>query len=130
MRARLGIGALLVGVYHTQKDLFQTIAKIGSGLSAGEWVRVRERLDEIRVLNRSPRVDSQITPDVWVEPTYVITVIADEITRSPRHTCGRDEGGAGLALRFPRALGFIRDDKSPEDATTVEEIQEMYAMQL
>ena len=32
--------------------------------------------------------------------------------------------GAGLALRFPRVVGFIRDDKSPEDATMTKEIAE------
>ncbi|MFH4285050.1 DNA ligase, partial [Acinetobacter baumannii] len=60
---------------------------------------------------------------------YVITVLADEITRSPVHTCAQDENGVGLALRFPRVVGGVREDKSPEDATTVEEIRRMYAMQ-
>jgi DNA ligase-1 len=58
-----------------------------------------------------------------------MTVLADEITRSPVHTCARDKSGAGLALRFPRVVGFIREDKSPEDATTTAEIKNMYAMQ-
>jgi DNA ligase-1 len=48
--------------------------------------------------------------------------MADEITRSAMHTCGKDENGIGYALRFPRAQGFIRSDKNPEDATTVSEI--------
>jgi DNA ligase-1 len=34
-----------------------------------------------------------------------------------------------MALRFPRVVGFIRDDKSPEDATTVNEIRELHRMQ-
>lgn len=40
-----------------------------------------------------------------------------------------DEIGRGLALRFPRVVGFIREDKSPEDATTVKEIKRMYKVQ-
>jgi DNA ligase-1 len=67
--------------------------------------------------------------DVWVEPRYVITVNADEITRSPSHTAGIDKNGIGYALRFPRAVAFIRTDKKPEDANTVHEIIEMFDQQ-
>lgn len=56
-------------------------------------------------------------------------VLADEITRSPIHTAVQDKQGRGLALRFPRVVGFISDDKSPEDATTAKEIAEMYSQQ-
>jgi DNA ligase 1 len=129
MRARLGIGALLAAVYNKKKDSFETVGKVGSGLSEKNWVRLRELLDEAAAPDKPARVDSRLVPDTWVEPQYVMTVLADEITRSPVHTCARDETGAGLALRFPRVVGFIREDKSPEDATTVEEIKKMYAMQ-
>lgn len=129
MRARLGIGALLTAVYDKKTDSFKTIGKVGSGLSEKNWIRLRKTLDEAAAPDKPARVDSRLVPDTWVEPQYVMTVLADEITRSPIHTCARDESGAGLALRFPRVVGFIREDKSPEDATTVAEIKKMYAMQ-
>jgi DNA ligase 1 len=129
MRARLGIGALLTAVYDKNTDSFKTIGKVGSGLSEKNWIRLRKSLDETATRDKPARVDSRLVPDIWVEPRYVITVLADEITRSPVHTCARDESGAGLALRFPRVVGFIREDKSPEDATSVAEIKKMYAMQ-
>jgi DNA ligase 1 len=129
MRARLGIGALLAAVYDARIDAFQTIAKIGSGPSQEQWIKLRELLDKTKVSAKPARVDSRLRPDVWAEPKYVITVLADEITRSPVHTCAEDEEGIGLALRFPRLVGFIRKDKSPEDATSVKEIKEMFALQ-
>jgi DNA ligase-1 len=38
--------------------------------------------------------------------------------------------GSGLAIRFPRFTGHYRLDKSPEDATRIDEIVEMYKSQL
>jgi len=75
------------------------------------------------------RVVSGIVPDVWAEPKYVVSILADQVTRSPVHTCALNDEGSGLALRFPRVVGGIRDDKSPEDATTVKEIKHLYAIQ-
>lgn len=128
-RAQFGIGALLGAVYDEASDTFKTVAKIGSGLSEEEWVRARELLDRLRVGHRPARVDSLIEPDVWVEPKLVFTVLADEITKSPVHTCGKEGEGPGYALRFPRVVGWIREDKGPEDATTVKEIIKLYRMQ-
>jgi DNA ligase-1 len=129
MRARLGVGALLTAVYDKKTDSFKTVGKVGSGLSEKNWIRLRKLLDRSASPDKPARVDSRLIPDIWVEPQYVMTVLADEITRSPIHTCARDESDAGLALRFPRVVGFIREDKSPEDATTVAEVKKMYAMQ-
>jgi DNA ligase-1 len=129
MRARFGIGALLVALYEANKDSFQTVAKIGTGFSDEEWPQLREMLDKIAVPEKHPRVDAVMEPDVWVEPKYVIEMQADEITRSPIHTAGKVGDEPGYALRFPRVVGFIRTDKSPEDATTVKEILQMYERQ-
>ncbi len=121
-RARFGLGALLGAVYDPESDTFKTVSKVGSGFTDEEFMELKPLLDEARIPHRHARVDSEMTPDAWLTPRFVITVTADEITRSPSHTAGRDETGTGYALRFPRAVGFIRRDKSPEDATTVAEI--------
>ena len=70
--------------------------------------------------------------DVWFEPTITIEVIASEITLSPSHPAAMDsiKEGFGLALRFPKFTGKIRDDKRPEDATTTDELITMYRKQL
>lgn len=128
-RAKLGIGGVLVAVYDPQTDTFKTVSKVGSGFTEEEWVRLKHMLDEIRLDHRPARVDSILEPDVWVEPRYVITVNADEITRSPLHTAGRTLEEPGYALRFPRAVSFIREDKKAEDANTVEEIIRLYQLQ-
>lgn len=130
MRAKFGIGAVLGAVYNDKKDSFETIAKIGSGFTEENWVNLRKELDKIKVSHKSARVDSEINPDVWVEPRYVIEVTADELTRSPLHTAGKkSKDDSGYALRFPRAKGFIRKDKKAEDATTVKEIEKIYKQQ-
>lgn len=128
-RAKLGIGGLLGALYDPATDTFKTVSKIGTGFTEDEFREMKKILDEIALKSRDRRVDSVMEADVWVEPKYVITVMADEITRSPSHTAGRDSEDVGYALRFPRATGFIRTDKSAEDANTVEEIIGMYERQ-
>lgn len=127
-RARLGIGSLLTAVYDPDNDRFRTVTKIGSGPTEAEWMDLKRRLDEIRTEGIPRRVDSIIEPDVWVEPRDVVEVQADEITRSPKHTCGKVGKQHAYALRFPRVVNF-RWDKRPEDATTEQEILQMYRMQ-
>ncbi|MBI2864552.1 MAG: ATP-dependent DNA ligase [Chloroflexi bacterium] len=134
-RARFGIGSLLTAVYDSPQDRFVTVAKLGTGLSEEEWVTMREALDGVSSLHQPARLDSVLNPDVWAEPVHVLEIQADEITRSPVHTCGlgrpedTNDRRLGYALRFPRAVNFIRADKKPEEATTVEEILRMFSLQ-
>jgi DNA ligase-1 len=130
-RAAFGAGALLVGLYDKKKDIFVTVTRIGTGLTDDEWRSIKEKAKGLEVDHKPARVDSLITPSVWVEPELVIEVLADEITRSPLHTAGAtisDEGvkEPGYALRFPRLVSFRDTDKKAEDATSVEELIEMY----
>jgi DNA ligase-1 len=128
-RAALGAGALLVGVYDKKQDMFVTVSKIGTGLTDEEWRSIRERTKGLVVDHRPARVSSLIEPSVWLEPKIVLEVLADEITRSPIHTAGKVGDEPGYALRFPRLVAFREQDKKPEDATTVEELIEMYHSQ-
>ncbi len=74
-----------------------------------------------------------------LKPGIVVEIKADEITKSPVHTAGRKmkaskSGSAlnidvpGYALRFPRLEQF-RDDKRPEETTTLVELEELYKNQ-
>ncbi len=38
---------------------------------------MRELLDRAKAPHQPARVDSRLVPDVWVEPEYVVTVLAD-----------------------------------------------------
>jgi DNA ligase-1 len=128
-RAALGVGSLLGAVYDPETDRFRTVAKIGSGLTEEGWQSLRRKMDRLASPACPKRVDSKIQPDVWVEPRLVAEVLADEITRSPLHTCGRAGGKPGYALRFPRMLNGLRPDRTAEDATTESEIRQMYRVQ-
>ena len=128
-RAAFGVGALLAGVYDPDKDGFVTITKLGTGLSDAEWREIHKRADKLQLDHKPARVESILMPDVWLKPEVVVEVMADEITRSPRHTAGMADGEPGYALRFPRIVSFREADKRPEDATTVKEIVEMFGQQ-
>jgi ATP-dependent DNA ligase len=129
-RAAFGAGALLVGLYDKKRDMFVTVTRIGTGLSDDEWRSIKEKAKGLEVDHKPARVDSLITPSVWVKPVLVIEVLADEITRSPLHTAGAvlTDGvkEPGYALRFPRLVSFRDKDKKAEDATSVDELIEMY----
>jgi len=127
-RAEFGAGALLAGVYDSDKDEFGTISKLGTGLSDEGWRELHQRLASLEVPEKPARVNSILVPDVWLEPAIVVEVLADEITPSPRHTAGMTGDRPGFALRFPRIVSF-RTEKKPEDATSVREIREMFEQQ-
>jgi DNA ligase-1 len=123
-------GAILAAVYDETTDNFPTVCKIGTGFTDEMLVEMKQRLDDLGRAERHPRVESDLDADVWFDPELVIEVIGDEITVSPTHVAGKGilhEGG--LAIRFPRFTGRWRDDKSPNQATTVEDLVEMYKNQ-
>jgi len=128
-RAAFGAGALLVGVYDKKNDEFVTVSKIGTGLTDDEWREIHKRADKISLKHKPPRVNALSTPSVWIRPEIVIEVLADEITRSPIHTAGKEGEEPGYALRFPRLVSFRSSDKKAEDATSVNELIEMYKQQ-
>ncbi len=131
-RRRGKFGALLTAVYNEERDVFQTVCKVGSGFKDEDLERFTEMINQLKIPHKHARVESLMTPDVWVEPSIVLEIIGAEVTLSPVHTCawGVLKEGYGLGIRFPRYTGRLRTDKKPEDATTDKEIVEMYKRQL
>lgn len=129
-RAVFGIGAFLIGVYNKKEDRFETVSKVGTGLSDEQWSELKKKCDEFKVIEQPHNVvcAKELYPDVWVTPDIVCEVFADEITRSPLHSAGKTAHKDGLALRFPRFISY-RPDKAPQDTTTVVELEEMYEHQ-
>jgi DNA ligase-1 len=127
-RRRGVYGALLLAAYDPDTDTFPTVCKCGTGFSDVDLAALPARLAPLESPHRPARVDARREADVWFEPGLVLEVLGAELTLSPTHTAGwgRVKPDAGLAMRFPRFTGRYRDDKAAEDATTVEEILQLY----
>lgn len=126
-------GALLLAAYDRDKDIFRSVSKVGTGFTDEHLDQFYQQLERHVIHQKHARVDTgMMDMDVWFEPAIVIEIIASEITLSPSHTAAKDalKAGYGLALRFPKFTGKIRDDKEPEDATDVDEVAAMYRSQL
>ena len=127
-RRRGQYGALLLAAYDPETDTFPTVCKCGTGFSDADLATLPTRLAPLERSHRSARVDARRDADVWFEPGLVLEVLGAELTLSPTHTAGwgQVKENAGLAMRFPRFTGRFRDDKAAEDATTVEELLQLY----
>ena len=112
-------GALLCAAYNEKEDVFETVCKLGTGLTDEVLAELPKKLAKYKLDHKPARlkVKKEMEPDIWFEPKIVVEVLGAEITKSPFHTCG-----SGLALRFPRFLRF-REDKKAEQATTTKEVE-------
>jgi len=89
------------------------VGKTFKGLTDKEIIQMTKRLRELAVREERGRV--------IVVPQIVVEVAYNEIQRSPKYKCG-------MALRFAR-IARIRDDKSPEEADTIQRVREIYEKQ-
>jgi DNA ligase-1 len=90
------------------------IGKAYSGLTDAEIDVMTARLKEITTARHGPVH--------LVEPRVVLEIAFDRIQESRRHK-------SGYALRFPR-IARIRDDKAPEQASTIDEVRRIHVAQL
>ena len=127
-RRRGTYGALLLAAYDSATDTFRTVGKCGTGFSDAELATLPERLAPLVRPERPAEVDARAPADVWFTPALVLEVLSAELTLSPNHTAGwgRLKDDAGLAMRFPRFTGRWRDDKGPRDATSTDELVDLF----
>ncbi len=91
-------------------DEFTVIGKTFKGLTDSEIADMTHRLRKIAIKEEGNRV--------IVLPKIVVEVAYNEIQRSPKYK-------SGMALRFARIIR-IRDDKTPEEADTIETVRKIY----
>ncbi|NDB32890.1 MAG: ATP-dependent DNA ligase [Nitrososphaeria archaeon] len=124
-------GTLLLASYNQDRDMFESICKVGTGFTDENLDQFYQILQDKVTLRKNPRIESGMEPDVWFEPELVIEIVASEITLSPVHIAAKDSirQGSGLALRFPKFTGKIRMEKAAEDASTDQEVIALYKNQ-
>ncbi|KAM9980782.1 hypothetical protein ACTFIY_003085 [Dictyostelium cf. discoideum] len=125
-------GAYLLACYDENNEEFQTLCKIGTGFSDEQLTTFTNQLKPhlINQPRNQFRFSDSIKPDVWFSPSCVWEVLAADLSISPVHTAasGILDPNKGIALRFPRFIR-IRPDKSPEDATSSDQVVDMYQNQ-
>jgi DNA ligase-1 len=92
---------------------FLDIGKTFKGLTDAEIIELTKRLKESAVSEEGHRV--------VVAPKIVVEVAYNEIQQSPKYQ-------SQMALRFAR-ITRIRDDKSPEQASTIGQVRDIYERQ-
>ena len=129
-------GGFLLASYNQDTGDYETVCKIGTGFSEELLQKLHDILKPTQIEKAKPSYvydssNSNASPDVWFEPTILFEVKVADLTTSPVYKCGITyfgDGEKGISLRFPRFIQ-IRSDKSPDDATSSDQIAEMYSSQ-
>ncbi|GIX65152.1 DNA ligase 1 [Babesia caballi] len=137
-------GSYLLAVYDPVQEVYQSVCKTGSGFNDQTLKDLYEDLQEHVVSHKLPtyEVSEKLEPDVWLNPVKVWECKAADLSISPIYTAAQDltpsqkvsgdyvraDCQQGIGLRFPRFIR-MREDKDPTDATTSQQIYEMYESQ-
>ncbi|CAB3229246.1 unnamed protein product [Arctia plantaginis] len=125
-------GGFLLACYDPHSEEYQSLCKIGTGFSDEDLATLTATLNEhiIDAPRSYYRYDASHAPDAWVSARCVWEVRCADLSLSPSHraAAGLVHADKGISLRFPRFIR-VRDDKGPEQATSAQQIAEMYLAQ-
>jgi len=125
-------GGYVMACYDPYNEEYQMVCKLGTGFSDKLLKELTELL-EVKKLDAPLKyysVSDVAVPDVWFEPVAVWEVQTADLSLSPHYTAGIGKvvKDKGISLRFPRFIR-VRTDKTPEQATTSDQIAALYRNQ-
>lgn len=119
----------LMGCYDEQHKVWKTVTKVHSGLDDATMEKMHKHLKPLmeplnsnRKLPQWVHIDRSLLPDALAIDPFkmpVFEIVAAEFTNSDVHTAN------SISMRFPRITN-IRKDKSPKEATTMDELTHLY----
>lgn len=148
-------GGFLLACYDNENEEYQSVCKLGTGFSDDDLQTHTEFFKPHIIPSAKSyyRVDSSLQPDDWFDVVQVWEVLCADLSLSPIHQaakgivsamkriqyrrsllicyvcdCFQVDQEKGISLRFPRFIR-IRDDKSAEDATSAQQVADMYSNQ-
>ncbi len=107
------IGSLILAA--RKGDEYVETGRLGSGLT-------EEQMEELTKTIK-PLIIKEEGNIIQIKPKVVIEVGYEEIQQSPKYP-------SGFALRFPRLLRLRTDEKKPEDANSVKDIERLFYKQI
>jgi len=93
---------------------FMETCRMASGLTEDQMEDLTKILKKL-IISEEGKI-------VKVKPQVVVEIGYEEIQASPKYE-------SGYALRFPRLLRIRTDEKKPEDANTIKDIERLYKQQ-
>ncbi|SPO32068.1 probable CDC9 - DNA ligase I [Ustilago trichophora] len=124
-------GAFLLACYDSDSETYQSICKIGTGFTEADLEAHYKTLKELEISGKKGYYDvGEAKPDVYFEAKIVWEVLTADLSLSPVYTAAKGLiEQRGISLRFPRFIR-IRDDKTAEESTSPEQIEQMYRSQV
>ncbi|KAL7030049.1 hypothetical protein ACKWTF_006496 [Chironomus riparius] len=119
----------LMGCYDEKCKVWKTVTKVHSGLDDATMEKMHKQISPLmepfssnKKLPQWVQIDRSLIPDALTTDPFkmpVFEIVAAEFTDSDVHTAN------SISMRFPR-ITKIRKDKSPKEATTLDELTHLY----
>lgn len=116
-------GSYVLAARNEETEKFETVTKCGSGYTDEDLEELTKMFKKIQLEKPHPDVLLEFDCDSYFKPRIVFEVTFEEIQKSPV-----EKHSSGYGLRFPRHVR-IREDRGPDQISSVREIAEMYEKQ-